>query len=74
MLALKAQTIQRIDEIVEKHLPNARQAHPESQLRQYRWLRDLILEDVPEDEAGLVAMQCDHYFFCLCLNSGADIA
>jgi hypothetical protein len=74
MLALEEQVIQRIDKIVEKHLPDARQAYPRSQLRQYRWIRDLILEDVPEDEASLVAMQCDHYFFCLCLNSGADIA
>lgn len=73
MLALKAQTIQRIDELVEKQLASAQQVHPESQLRQYRWIRDRILEDVPEDEAGLVAMQCDHYFFCLHLNSGAAV-
>jgi len=74
MLALQEQTIARIDAIVERYLPAAKKAHPESELRQYRWIRDRILEDVPTEETVAVAMQCDHYFFCLHLNSGADVA
>ena len=72
MPALAEQTIKQIDRVVEAVLPAAREACPNSTLAQYRYIRERILEDVPPAEAAHVAMQCDHYFFCLHLNSGTD--
>lgn len=69
LAALEKPLIQRIDRHIKKYYGKATEAYPDAPAQQDRWLRDKLLEDCPADEAAVVAMQCDHYLFCLRVNS-----
>jgi hypothetical protein len=67
--AIAKPLIRRIDRHIEKYHNEAIAACPDSPLQQDRWLRDKLVEDCAPAEAAVVAMKCDHYLFCLRVNS-----
>lgn len=66
--AIPEPVIRRIDIEVEKRLGAAKKLFPDNSIKQYAWIRQQILEDVPAEEQDSVGMQCGHYFFCLYSN------